>query len=90
MTSTGYGALQQPAFDGETDSQLPPEVVLATGVKRRAPLVVAMVTICGSGLAPAKGIVNDIAGTVWNVWEWSGLGSPKIKAKTTVAKKIPN
>src|SRR5437588_5141125 len=49
-----------------------------------------MVTICGSGLAPPNGIVKDKAGTVWNVWAWSGLGRLTIKAKATRAKRTCN
>jgi hypothetical protein len=57
---------------GETNSQLPPEDVLAAGVKPKDAPVLAMVKTCGNGLAPPKGIVKSRAGIVWKVCAWSG------------------
>src|SRR5580658_1342744 len=50
--------------------------------------VLAAVTICGNGLAPAKGIVKSRAGMVWKVWACSGAANVTTNANARMAKKI--
>src|SRR5208282_2247305 len=84
LTVTGVGVLQQSTLDGETTSQLPPDDVLGVAVKPNSAPVLAMVTICGSGFAPAKGIVKERAGIVWNAWAWSVPDRQNISARASI------
>jgi hypothetical protein len=52
LTVMVVGVKQQPFPDGEMLIQFPPLPVAAMGVKRRLPLVLAIVMVLGGGFTP--------------------------------------
>src|ERR1700733_7554203 len=64
LTVIASGAVQQSLPAGETCSQAPPVDVAAATEKLKAVPVLAMLRTCGSGFAPANGMVKLI-GFTW-------------------------
>ena len=78
LTVTAPGAVQQPLPRGETCSQAPPVAVADATEKEKFDPVLDMLRVCGSGFAPAKGMVKLIGFT------WLKTESPTTTATGTV------
>src|ERR1700722_16888133 len=70
LTVIASGVTQQPLPAGETCSQAPPVAVDEATEKSKFELVLAMVTTCGNGFAPANGMLK------LNGFTCSKTGSP--------------
>src|ERR1700683_5106078 len=88
ITAMVCGALQQLPPVGKAASQLPPDAVLEATLKRNGAPTLATVIICGSGSAPANGLMKKSCGIGSKVCAWSGTPIAARRVAAATAKKI--